>query len=79
MSNTFLDKIDNTFAELKDYLLKEFGEHMSIHNVVSDVKMQVLSHAAEHFGEVGNENPAPVKVAENYTNSSSQQSTDTPS
>lgn len=77
MNNTFLDKIETTFTELKESLLKEFGEHMSIHNLMSDAKRKVLSHAAEHFGEeVSSEEgkSAPAQDAPPSTQSSSQES-----
>jgi hypothetical protein len=77
---TFLEKIEVSFEETKTWLIKEFGDHMSIHNAVGNLKTEVISHVADHFAdapagvEVGNS--APVKAAEDSTNYSSQQSTE---
>ena len=47
---TFLEKVEESFDFLKDWLVKDFGDHMSIHNALSNAKMEILSHAADHFG-----------------------------
>lgn len=48
---SFLGKIEETFENLKQYLISQFGDHMSIHNAVSDTKACVITHAADHFGD----------------------------
>lgn len=67
---TFLDKIEDTFADLRNELVKLVGDLHGIHLLTSDAKMQVLSHVAEHFGESGDPNPAPVNNVEPSSNSS---------
>lgn len=47
---TFLEKVDESFDFMKDWLVKDFGDHMSIHNAVSNAKAEILSHVADHFG-----------------------------
>lgn len=48
---TFLDKIEVAFADTKAWLIKEFGDHMSVHNAIGDLKMKILTSTAEHFGD----------------------------
>lgn len=63
---TFLDKLEQDFADMKAWMIKEFGDHMSIHSAVSDLKAKTLEHVANHFGEdvateeEGKDAPAPT-------------------
>lgn len=62
---TFLDKIEVEFHDTKQWLIKEFGDVSAVHNLMSDLKMKVLSHVADHFGEdsdVGEPVPAPAQT-----------------
>lgn len=70
---TFLDKIEVAFADTKEWLIKEFGDHMSVHNALGDLKVRVLEHTAEHFGEeVSADAPkdAPASTVIDLSNSS---------
>lgn len=48
---TFLEKVEESFNFTKDWIIKELGDHMSVHNAFSNLKAEVLSHVADHFGE----------------------------
>lgn len=70
---TFLDKIEVEFHNTKQWFIKEFGDVSSVHNMLSDLKMKVLSHVAEHFGEdseVGKQEAAPAQTVLDLSNTS---------
>lgn len=70
---TFLDKIEVEFHNTKEWMLKEYGDLMSVHNLMSDLKMKVLSHVADHFGEEaegGKQEAAPAQTVLDLSNTS---------
>lgn len=56
--NTFLDKVEDAFTEMREEMIRLFGDHTSIHDAVQDAKGKVLTAASEHF-------PEPVPAEEN--------------
>lgn len=49
--NTFLDKVEGAFDEMKEEMIRLFGDHTSIHDAAQDAKGKVLLAASEHFPE----------------------------
>ena len=47
--NTFLDKVEGAFTEMKEEMIRLFGDHTGIHDVAQDAKEKVLAAASEHF------------------------------
>lgn len=47
--NTFIDKIDAVFEEMKGEMIRLFGDHTSIHNAAKDAQDKVMQAASEHF------------------------------
>lgn len=50
---TYIEKVEAAVEECKQWLIHEFGEHMSIHNAFSDLKGNILkaSSTLEASGE----------------------------
>ncbi len=46
---SFLDQIEEEVQKTKEWLIREFGDHMSIHNALQDHKERVLAAASEHL------------------------------
>ena len=46
---SFLDRIEEEVQKTKEWLIHEFGDHMSIHNALQDHKERVLAAASEHL------------------------------
>ena len=46
---SFLNRIEEEVQKTKEWLIQEFGDHMSIHNALQDHKERVLAAASEHL------------------------------
>ena len=46
---SLLDRIEEEVQKTKEWLIREFGDHMSIHNALQDHKERVLAAASEHL------------------------------
>lgn len=40
---TYIEEIETALFELKEHLLREFGDHIAVHNAVSDLRTKVLT------------------------------------
>lgn len=54
--NTFLEKIEKVFEDLKNELEGRIGVHVAILDGIANSKMGTLTAAAEHFGEPSDRN-----------------------
>lgn len=76
---TFLDKIEVEFHDTKQWFIEAFGDTSAVHNLLSDLKMKVLSHVADHFGEdseVGKQEAAPAQTVLDLSSSSTADPSD---
>jgi hypothetical protein len=49
--STFIDKVEEGIAGLREELVRLFGDQSSIHNLTSDLKGHILDAAATHFAD----------------------------